>query len=181
MTPSPWVVDVIFSSDDHHAPLMFAENIAKILPPESMRDENFDRMPIGTGPYRVVKNDDKKLVLSAFSGYFGYQPLLDTVEVWVADNAYSSLVFPSLTDPISGAREQLHDDIDLDPGCTYLMLNRSTGIAANDEWAHYLCQKLNSLAIFRILPDSTIHEMGMVPAHGLKPGWYHQTLSSIVK
>lgn len=174
VTPSPWVLDVFFTQNDFQAPLMFAENMAKVLPPEEMRGEDFDRYPIGTGPYSVTTNNEKRLILSAFDGYFGYRPLLDTVEVWVIDETHSTLVFPTLADPIAGARSDIQDDIDLDPGCTYLLLNRVNGIAKDDTWARYLTKKINSLAIFRKLPEVTVKELGMIPAHGLKPGWYHQ-------
>ncbi|WP_234496850.1 SgrR family transcriptional regulator [Vibrio maritimus] len=177
-TPSPWVIDVYFAQPDHRAPQLFAENAAKVLPPESMRGEDFDRYPIGTGPYSVTTNNDKRLILTAFDGYFGYRPLLDTVEVWVVDEVHSSLVFPSLADPIAGARSDIQDGIDLDPGCTYLLLNRVSGIAQHDAWARYLSRRLNSLDIFRMLKETTIKELGIVPAHGIKPGWYHQPLSS---
>lgn len=176
VSPSPWVIDVTFSQPDHRAPQLFAENMAKILPPESMRGDDFDRYPIGTGPYSVTTNNDKRLILSAFDGYFGYRPLLDTVEVWVIDEVHSTMVFPSLADPIAGARSDIQDGIDLDPGCTYLLLNRVSGVAKHDGWARYLTKRLNSLAIYRKLPEETIKDLGMIPAHGMKPGWYHQAL-----
>jgi SgrR family transcriptional regulator len=176
VSPSPWVIDVSFTQPDHRAPQLFAENMAKILPPESMRGEDFDRYPIGTGPYSVTTNNDKRLILTAFDGYFGYRPLLDTVEVWVIDEVHSTMVFPSLADPIAGARSDIQDGIDLDPGCTYLLLNRVSGVAKHDRWARYLTKRLNSLAIFQKLPEDTIKELGMIPAHGMKPGWYHQPI-----
>ncbi|MFC5081075.1 HTH-type transcriptional regulator SgrR [Vibrio thalassae] len=176
-SPSDWVIDVYFTQPDFQAPMLFAENMAKVLPPENMRGEDFDRYPIGTGPYCVTTNNDKRLILSAFDGYFGYRPLLDTVEVWVIDETHSTLVFPTLADPIAGARSEVQDDIELDPGCTYLLLNRVSGIAKDDLWARYLSRKINSLAIFRKIPEKTIEELGMIPAHGLKPGWYHHPSS----
>ncbi|MCG9788673.1 SgrR family transcriptional regulator [Vibrio mediterranei] len=177
ISPSAWVIDVYFTQPDFQAPMLFAENMAKVLPPESMRADDFDRYPIGTGPYCVTTNNDKRLILSAFDSYFGYRPLLDTVEVWVIDETHSTLVFPTLADPIAGARSEVQDDIELDPGCTYLLLNRVSGIAKDDHWARYLSKKINSLAIFRKLPEKTIEELGMIPAHGLKPGWYHHPTS----
>ncbi len=145
-----------------------------------MRGDDFDRYPIGTGPYSVTTNNDKRLILTAFDGYFGYRPLLDTVEVWVIDEVHSTMVFPSLADPIAGARSDIQDGIDLDPGCTYLLLNRVSGVAKHDRWARYLTKRLNSLAIFRKLPEDTIKELGMIPAHGMKPGWYHQPMTNPV-
>lgn len=40
------------------------------------------RMPVGTGPFRVVRNDDSMLVLTAFDPYFAGRPYLDRIELW---------------------------------------------------------------------------------------------------
>lgn len=44
--------------------------------------ERFAQMPVGTGPFRVVRNDDSMLVLEAFQPYFGGRPFLDRIEIW---------------------------------------------------------------------------------------------------
>ncbi|PJC87443.1 SgrR family transcriptional regulator [Vibrio sp. HA2012] len=171
-SPDPWVIDIKLNQPDWHLPFLFSESLAKIMPPESWRGEDFDLLPMGTGPYRVVLNDDKRLVLEAYDGYFGYRPLVDKVEVWVIDEAYSGMVFPSLSNPIMSQRRG-NDDVKLDPGCTYLLLNRKHGIVRNPEWAEYLSSVLNSLNLYRNLPEDQIVELGLLPAHGLKPGWHH--------
>ena len=171
-SPEPWVIDVRLMQPDWRLPLLFSESVAKIMPPESCRGEDFDLLPIGTGPYRAVVNDEKRLILEAFDSYFGYRPLVDKVEVWVIDEAYSSMVFPSLSHPIKAHRRS-NDDVELDPGCTYLLLNRRSGIVRDPKWAEYLSSALSSFNIFRILPEDQILELGLLPAHGLKPGWHH--------
>lgn len=176
-SPSNWVIDIFLQKPDSRLPLLLAESCAKVLLAESNRSENFDLMPVGTGPYKVVLNDEKRLVLQAFDGYFGFRPLLDRVEVWVIDEAYSSMVFPSLSHPIKTKRGSFTEDVDLDPGCTYLLLNRKNGVAADDVWANYLTNKLSTLNLFRQLPEEKVVELGVLPAYGLKPGWYHQTSS----
>ncbi|GIC32052.1 hypothetical protein VCSRO147_1734 [Vibrio cholerae] len=172
-SPYPWAVDVHLQKPDTRLPLLLAEACAKILPAESDRNPDFDLMPVGTGPYKVVLNDEKRLVLQAFDGYFGFRPLLDRVEVWVIDEVHSSMVFPSLSNPMKTARGSSTEEVELDPGCTYLLLNRRNGVAKDEHWAHYLTDKLNALNLFRLLPEEKIIELGVLPAHGLKPGWYH--------
>ncbi|OPH54693.1 hypothetical protein BC351_31265 [Paenibacillus ferrarius] len=56
-----------------------------ILPEEICRDneEIFGRMPIGTGPFRLERNDDYICKLRAFDSYFGVRPHLDQVEIWL--------------------------------------------------------------------------------------------------
>lgn len=171
-SPKPLVLDIHLAHDDWHLPLLFTESCAKVLPPLEWQEEDRDLMPIGTGPYKVVRNDSKRLVLEAFDGYYGYRPLVDKVEVWVVDEAHSSFVFPSLTHPTK-PKETRDNEVELDPGCTYLLLNRNKGIARDEQWASYLSSMLNSFNLFKALPEDKVIEMGILPAHGLKPGWYH--------
>ena len=175
--PNPWVIDIYLAKPDTRLPILLAEAKAKVLLPPALRGDDFDRKPIGTGPYKVVTNDEKRLVLQAFDGYFGFRPLLDRVEVWVIDEIYSSMVFPSLAHPIKSQRGSFSEDVDLDPGCTYLLLNRRCGVAANDASAAYLQNRLSALNLFRCLPEDKVVELGVLPAYGLKPGWYHQPQS----
>ncbi|MBA5763282.1 SgrR family transcriptional regulator [Vibrio sp. 404] len=169
------VIDIHLDRDDHHLPILLAESCAKILLPVTSRNEEFNQFPIGTGPYKVQQNDEKRLVLQAFDGYFGFRPLIDSVEVWVIDDVHSSMVFPSLSKPIAPQAAVVNDEVELDPGCTYLLLNRRDGLAKSDEWASYFSQRLSSLNVFQQLPQDKIVELGALPAHGLKPGWYHHT------
>ncbi len=169
------MVDVSLSRPDLRLDLFLTESCAKILLPQSHRSEQFDRFPIGCGPYKVTRNDDKRLTLQAFDGYFGFRPLIDCVEVWVIDDVNATMIFPSLTRPIKQTSiGEFNDEVELDPGCTYLLLNRKTGLAQSDQWASYFSQKLNGLELYRLLPQEKIVELGVLPAHGLKPGWYHK-------
>ncbi|EMG6783907.1 SgrR family transcriptional regulator [Vibrio cholerae] len=177
-SPYPWAVDVHLQKPDTRLPLLLAEACAKILPAESDRNPDFDLMPVGTGPYKVVLNDEKRLVLQAFDGYFGFRPLLDRVEVWVIDEVHSSMVFPSLSNPMKTARGSSTEEVELDPGCTYLLLNRRNGVAKDEHWARYLTDKLNALNLFRLLSEEKIIELGVLPAYGLKPGWYHHSAAA---
>ncbi len=173
-SPKPWVLDVHLTSDDLHLPLLFAESTAKIVSPEAWINEDYDLLPIGSGPYKVEINNEKRLILEAFDGYFGYRPLVDSVEVWVINETYSSMVFPSLSNPIKPVNPR-YNEVELDPGCTYLLLNRKDGLAKNDAWAKYFSVALNSFNLFKQLPEQIIIDMGLLPAYGLKPGWYHST------
>ncbi|MGF1696361.1 SgrR family transcriptional regulator [Vibrio lamellibrachiae] len=177
-SPSDSIIDIKLARDDRRLPLLLAESCAKILLPDELRSDGFDLMPVGTGPYQVVENNDKRLILQAFDGYFGFRPLIDRVEVWVIDEVHSSMIFPSLSNPIKPDLLDQNEEVKLDPGCTYLLLNRRDGLAVNTEWAEYFTNKLHTMNLFRMLPDNKLVELGVLPAHGLKPGWYHQGRSN---
>ncbi|MEW4344408.1 SgrR family transcriptional regulator, partial [Vibrio diabolicus] len=125
-----------------------------------LRSEEFDRKPIGTGPFQVKVNDDKRLILTAFDGYFALRPLLDQVEVWVIDEAYLSMVYPSLTKPKMD-KQASTDEVELDPGCTFLLLNKNTGIAKDPRWAEFLSQTLNSYQVYSHVPQDKVIELGV--------------------
>ncbi len=168
-------IDIMLDRADYHLPLLLSESCAKVLLPENARGDDYDQFPIGTGPYRVTQNDDKRLILRAFDNYFGFRPLLDCVEVWVIDDVHSTMVFPSISNPIKPKTGTFSDDVELDPGCTYLLLNRKSGLAKSNDWASYFSQRLGALNLYQQLPQDKIVELGVLPAHGLKPGWYHHT------
>ncbi|MFB0846372.1 ABC transporter substrate-binding protein [Paenibacillus oleatilyticus] len=55
-----------------------------IVPQDAVTElgEAFRRMPVGTGPFRVVQHDDNMLVLEAFPRYFDRRAHLDRIEIW---------------------------------------------------------------------------------------------------
>ncbi|MFC4101157.1 ABC transporter substrate-binding protein [Paenibacillus xanthanilyticus] len=60
-----------------------------IVPEEADRVSGageFARMPVGTGPFRVVRNDESMLVLEAHDHYFEGRPHIDRIEMWVWPN-----------------------------------------------------------------------------------------------
>lgn len=64
-----------------------------ILPEEICRDNEgiFGRMPIGTGPFRLERNDDYICKLRAFDSYFGVRPHLDQLEIWLLPQELSEV------------------------------------------------------------------------------------------
>ncbi|MGB5444921.1 MAG: SgrR family transcriptional regulator [Psychromonas sp.] len=77
----PLIVEFTLSEPDPLFPTLLASLSALILPADHTDRSNFCSFPVGTGPYRVVDNDQWHLRLKAFDGYFGLRALLDEVEV----------------------------------------------------------------------------------------------------
>lgn len=94
----PLIVEFTLSEPDSQFPTLLASLSALILPADHAQRPNFGSFPIGTGPYRVVDNDQWHLRLKAFDGYFGLRALLDEVEV---------LMWPDLSNNSDHAAQQM--------------------------------------------------------------------------
>jgi SgrR family transcriptional regulator len=54
---------------------------ASIIPCQT--NENNERLPIGTGPFKLLRNDAEMVVLEAFADYYRERAQLDKVEIWI--------------------------------------------------------------------------------------------------
>ncbi|ORT50966.1 transcriptional regulator [Vibrio sp. qd031] len=166
-------IDVYLTRPDVRFDLLLSDVSAKVIT-QWVTQEDGQHYPQATGPFRVVHNDDSKLKLVAFDDYFGFRPLIDQVEVVVIDDIYSNLVYPSLSQSVlPNSSEPKQEQVDLDPGCTFLLLDKQQGLAKTADWADYFSSRLNSLALFSHLPQQKIVDLGLIHAFGLKPGWQH--------
>lgn len=61
---------------------------ASIIPEDAFHKlgDHFNRLPVGTGPFRVARNDDAVMILEAFPTYFSGRAQLDQVEMWIIPN-----------------------------------------------------------------------------------------------
>ncbi|SFF05515.1 DNA-binding transcriptional regulator SgrR of sgrS sRNA, contains a MarR-type HTH domain and a solute-binding domain [Paenibacillus algorifonticola] len=98
--------------------------------------DDFSRMPIGTGPFRLTRNDESMLIAEANELYFEGCPHLNRIEMWVWPNYESSgewsvpaqdsqLAYfeAQLKQQADGKREQLEQLEQLEQGSTYLAFN----------------------------------------------------------
>ncbi|CAM4005179.1 ABC transporter substrate-binding protein [Cohnella lubricantis] len=60
---------------------------ASILPLDQADEPNFSRLPIGTGPWKISRNDESLVVLEAHRAYYFGRPHLDRVEILIIPEA----------------------------------------------------------------------------------------------
>ncbi|MCM3631084.1 ABC transporter substrate-binding protein [Paenibacillus glycanilyticus] len=97
-SPSDWlslVIADIYASSKHSVTFELTESIVAFpnmictdrcyIVPKGWEGEH-PSMPVGTGPFRIVKNNSSILVLEAHEHYFEGRPHLDRIEMWVWPN-----------------------------------------------------------------------------------------------
>ncbi|GAF11407.1 SgrR, sugar-phosphate stress, transcriptional activator of SgrS small RNA [Bacillus sp. JCM 19045] len=107
---------------------LFTDKKSSILPVSSYRKQEaeFDRFPIGTGPFKITEHQTNYLKLEAFDRYFGYRPQLDQVELYrlpsgqlpIHNGIHYRVKQADTTETI------IHDFPQTDRGGTYMVVNR---------------------------------------------------------
>nr|MBA2815765.1 HTH-type transcriptional regulator SgrR [Candidatus Pantoea persica] len=92
-SPAPWTLDIYLSAPDDWLPWLLGSVSEMILPCEWPQMRDFARQPVGTGPYRVVRNQQSQMKIKAFNDYFGFRALIDDVSVWVLQEISDEVVY----------------------------------------------------------------------------------------
>ena len=176
---SPYLntIDIYLSHDDHRLPELMANLLAVIQPADVEHDKENELFPVGTGPYRVIQNDKQRFKLEAFDQYFGFRALIDVVDIWML-----SEVAPCYLQPAADANQlsgvSASSRLKLEEGCNYLLFNRTTGLANNEEWLSYFQGRLTPLNILRLLDKDKFGDYRLANAYGILPGWVHVPFST---
>ncbi|WP_166242744.1 SgrR family transcriptional regulator [Paenibacillus turpanensis] len=109
-------------------PVLLSSSRLGVVPSDKAppNDPEFARLPIGTGPYKLTRNDSSMVVFEANEAYFKERPLLDAVEMWIvpdslpANDAHLSPFGKQLSE--SGPFTLLEQP---ETGSTYICFNRS--------------------------------------------------------
>ncbi|CAH5665867.1 HTH-type transcriptional regulator SgrR [Klebsiella oxytoca] len=168
-SPTTWTLDIHLSQPDRWLPWLLSQVPAMILPHEWRTMENFSSIPVGTGPYSVVRNNQNQLKIHAFDDYFGYRALIDEVNVWVlpeiSEEPNGGLTLQGTTQSEKAVESRLEE------GCYYLLFDARSPLGANSavrQWLSYVFQPAN------LLYHAGEHYQGnWFPAYGLLPRWHH--------
>lgn len=168
-SPTAWTLDIHLRQPDRWLPWLLGQVPAMVLPQEWQTMPHFSSMPVGTGPYAVVRNNQNQLKIHAFEDYFGYRALIDEVNVWVlpeiSEEPNGGLTLQGNTESEKAVESRLEE------GCYYLLFDSRSTLGANDavrRWLSYLFQPAN------LLYHAGEHYQGnWFPAYGLLPRWHH--------
>lgn len=152
----PYCVEIKLRRPYHLLPQLLASPRASIIPLSSSKFllGEFARFPIGSGPFRVIENDNFQIVLEAFPAYFSGRAQLDRVELWIIpETRYRPLPIQEMAgDTLLYIHPfQLHTrnnrppDIErVEAGCTYMtfQLNKPGPLQSND-FRRWLCHAAN--------------------------------------
>ncbi|WP_072055473.1 SgrR family transcriptional regulator [Aliivibrio fischeri] len=175
VSPNLNIIDFVLNKEDYYFDSKLAQFNAKLVPTTSHDNQEQQRLPIGSGPYKVAENTDKKLILVANEQYFGYRPLIDSVEVWTLPEIAPIQLKLGL-EVYEGNEQSLDsygETVDVDRGCSYLLFNRKNGIAKDQNWLSYLLNTITPLLLLNELQNSNMNGIGLFNAYGLLPGFQH--------
>ncbi len=125
-------------------------------------------MPVGTGPYAVVRNSTNQLKIHAFEDYFGYRALIDEVNVWVlpeiSEEPNGGLTLQGNTESEKAVESRLEE------GCYYLLFD------SRSRWGPTTRSPLAKLSVSArqpALPCGRTLPGQLVSPYGLLPRWHH--------
>lgn len=168
-SPTPWTLDIHLARADRWLPWLMGHIPAMVLPKEWDTLPGFASMPLGTGPYSVVRNNENQLKIRAFDDFFGYRALIDEVNVWVlpeaGDEAGGGLTLEGPTESEKAVESRLEE------GCYYLLFDARSAKGRHREvrqWVSHVLSPNNLL--YHAEPQ---YQGYWFPAYGLLPRWHH--------
>lgn len=131
------------------------------------RKPDFARLPVGSGPFRVLRHSEQRLTLAANLQYYRERALLDSIDLWVIDQPEAHAEFDLRLDIPSTGR-----NLPLQSACTYLVPNPVRPLLRDPAVRRSLFIALSQPPL--IAADDPLR----VVAHGLLPGWQQPPVNS---
>lgn len=176
-SPLPYVIDIQLSEVDKQLPLLLGSPHAAIIPKEWETIENFNKLPIGTGPYQVEKNLPQKLTITAFDRYFGYRAFLDEVTIWVVPELSEQMVCTTLKmDSDSKQNDSLESR--MEEGCYFLLMDQRSTLSQRSDVRKWLCSFLTPINL--LAHCEPFYQRHWAPAYGLLLHWHHSRMLTLL-
>lgn len=168
-SPTAWTLDVHLSQPDQWLPWLLGHVPAMILPQEWASMPHFSRLPVGTGPYAVARNNENQLKIHAFEEYFGYRALIDEVNVWVLPEISEEVSCGlTLEGPTTGEKAV---ESRLEEGCYYMLYDARSHKGACQDVRQWVSQVLSPASLLYHADQQ--YQGYWFPAYGLLPRWHH--------
>jgi len=164
---------ITLAEPDQWFPWLLAEPYAAILPADFDQRNGFSALPVGTGPFRVLANDDFRLTLQAFDDYFAYRALIDEVNILIVPSlgrldTAGTMNIHAGQDPTNAGSELLPEQ-----GGYFLWCDGRHAPMRDAAVRHFLGSALASLEVLHAIPP--LVRPYWTPAHSILPGWHHAT------
>ncbi|RDI45439.1 ABC transporter substrate-binding protein [Falsibacillus pallidus] len=139
---------------------------------ELIENRDFQSHPIGTGPFRIVENNESIMKLHSHQEYFNGRPHLDGMEMWVVPDYNQSRVLDQLNQGdilYDGEAKREHKTFNeltgIETGAVYLSMNlRKKGVLQDP-----FVRKAIDMAINRSKMIGDLKEMREIPASSFFP------------
>lgn len=120
---------------------------------ESHAKENNQYILNGTGPFKLVKNNDALLILEVNPLYFRERPFLDRIELWYSQDISSHSGYEVLLDSLQHDRKDVQKEMSqLEANVTYITLNtKKQGPMQHMVFRQALKQIINGMQILNDL------------------------------
>ena len=147
--------------------------------PEGTLPEEFNRNPIGTGPYRLVERRPDRLAFEAFQGYWGKQPTITrvvlrevpdaTVRALEMRKGSVQLIINGLSyDVVNQFVKDPKYHVQIDPGSSYqyLAFNLEDPVLRNRDVRRAIAQSIDRATILETL----YRGLGILTETAMRPG-----------
>lgn len=132
------------------------------------RAADFERFPVGSGAFRVIRNNTYQLTLQAFKDYYRERPLLDEIDLWMLPPPSGPSGFDLQFGYANQDCSKKQTIAGAESGCTYITCNSSRSFFKTAE---------QRLALADWLAPETLfdpQERSRKPASGLLAIWKHR-------
>lgn len=163
-------ISFYLSKADYLWPHLLATANASIVP--RRRRSDFARQPIGSGAFRLVRNNPYQLTLQAFKDYYRERPLLDEIDLWVlsatADTSGLDLHYGYSCERRGDTRHLVRAEA----GSAHIICNPQRNIFRLASQRLALADWLTPTSLFAADHPSRTHAFGLLSC------WKHRSISA---